>query len=199
MVTKSAILRTARLAILLAILAGAGVLYLLNRNIDPRFYRFLQSKPGRTVAQIMGWSVDFELAPPDIPDSAMTEDEIQVKRHLEALIRKGRPTHELLLVDGQKMVGRLVEVTESHVKFVESYGDGGALAAGIRIERVKDVLPYAETFPDILYRDVQLHREFPDLAFYRRPPYTVVTDENFFRVEASVKVLRRLHEDFLQI
>ncbi len=42
-------------------------------------------------------------------------------------------------------------------------------------------------------------QRFPTYEFQREPPYTVVTDGNYFRVKKSVRVLWRLHDDFTEL
>lgn len=193
------ILKTLGLALVLALIGGGGLLFLLRQNIDPRFYRFLETDPGRTVAEIIGWSVDFELPPPDKPESEMTEVERTTKRELEAEIRALRPVHRLIMKNGDVMEGKVLSYTDDMITFQESYGNSGALAAQIRRNRVSDLEVVSDPIPGITYRDVRLKMEFPDFEFHRSPPYTIITDESFFRVQNSVKVLHRLHDEFLTV
>ena len=193
------ILKTLGLALVLALLGGAIVVLLLRQNIDPRLYRFFETSPGRTVANIIGWSVDFELPPPDKPVSEMTEIERTTKRDLEAEIRALRPVHRLIMKSGEIMEGKVLSYTDETITFQETYGNSGALAAQIRRSRVSDLEVVSDPIPNITYRDVRIKMEFPEFEFHRAPPYTIITDESFFRVQHSVKVLRRLHDDFLKI
>lgn len=195
---KTGWLQTLRLTAVLATLGVALTAFVLNRNIDPRFYRFLQSDTGQTVAQIMGWSVEFDLPPPDIPESEMTEMELAVKRELEQIVRRGRPSHRLILDSGEKLTGRLLEVTPTYARFMETYGSSGVMAARISRGRIRAIEMMDHEIPAITYRDVRLKMEFPDFEFYLRAPYTVITDENYFHVQHSVLLLRRLHAAFTE-
>ena len=188
---------TGLLAVGLTVAGGGGLVYLRRSNIDPRFYRFLESQPGRTVARIMGWSVDFRLPPPDIPEEEMTPQEIAIKRKLEEQIRRDQPRHRLELTNGEVLAGRVVAYSDNTITFLERYGDTGELAMQIRRGRIARLSVQTNHAPRITYRDVQFHRGFPDFEFHRVPPFTAVTDDNFFRVQRSVRLLQRLHEEFL--
>ena len=188
-----------KLTLLFVALGAAGVYFLARQNIDLRFYRWLDSRSGRTVAQIMGWSADFELPPIDKPEEEMSEDEIALKRSLEAKVASNLPTHRIKLTNGQVLTGRITAQTESGIRFVKSFGGSGGLAATIRRDRIIEMEDLAAEAPRIFHRDVTLAREFPRFEFHKRPPYTVLTDENYFRVRRSVQTLSRLHGEFTKV
>lgn len=190
--------KTLRLALLLTLLAAAAVLYVLNQNFDPRFYRFLESDSGRAVAQIVGWSADFELPPTDVPESEMTPRELAVKQQLEAAVWENLPTHRVILRSGEILLGQVARYGPTHVEFEETYGQSGRLSAWIRRSRIRDVLHERPDPPSITYRDVRFQMEFPEFSLERRPPYTILTDENYFRVQDSVRTLHRLHDEFME-
>ncbi len=196
---RSTLFRTLRLAVLFTLLGLAALLYLWNRNIDPRFYRFLETRPGAGLARVMGWDHTFNLPPLDLPESEMTEEELAIKRELEARVLAEQPTHELTLRTGQTLRGSLVSETAHAVTFREQYGAAGELAVTIRRERVQQIVPLDLPIPRVYYRDVLFQKEFPSFVLYRRPPYTIVTDESFFRVEHSIRILERMHRDFLYL
>ena len=190
--------KTLRLTLLLVLLGSTVMVLVVNGNIDPRVYRFLTSDHGRAVAGIMGWSVDFNFLPADKPESEMTRKEIQVKRNLESTVRDRLPRHRLVLRSGEVLSGRLVGRDENGgYSFMQSFGDSGSFCAHIPEYRVLRLEGTRSQVPDVTYRDVKFHLEFPDLSFYRRPPYTVVTDQNYLQVERAVKDLQRLHHDFV--
>jgi hypothetical protein len=199
MAPNSSVMKTVYLTLLITVV-GAVLLFFLGRlNIDPRIYRFLDSGTGKTVAKIMGWSVDFDLAAPDKPEAEMTQQEIEVKRTLQEAVGSRLPTHRLVLNSGEAFEGKVLAITSKYVKFQETYGDSGAMAASIRRSRIREVRDLYKRPPEITYRDVKLRVNFPDFEFHREPPYTVVTDENYFRVQKSVKVLRRVHDGFMDL
>jgi len=199
MAPNSSVMKTVYLTLLITAV-GAALLFFMGRlNIDPRIYRYLDSGTGKAVAKIMGWSVEFDLAPPDKPEAEMTPQEIEIKRTLQQAVGSRLPTHRLVLNSGEAFEGKVLAITSKHVKFQETYGDSGAMAASIRRSRIREVRDLYKRPPEITYRDVTLRVKFPEFEFHREPPYTVVTDENYFRVQNSVKVLRRVHTGFMAI
>lgn len=199
MSTKTKVIRTLRLAVLLTILGIVLLFFLRNRNFDPRFYRFLESKIGQSMASVLGWTDPFELPPLDKPESEFTDEELKVKRDLMKQVVVEMPTHELLLDTGEIMRGRIVGDNAANITFKEEYGRVGEMAVSIRRSRVKEVVELNEVPPAIHYRDVRFQMEFPTFRLYRRPPFTIVTDASFFRVQNSVRLLDRLHSDFMHL
>jgi hypothetical protein len=126
----------------------------------------------------------------------MTLEEIQVKRELQAALWEDQPTHRMFLRSGEILTGQVAQYTPSHVEFEESFGDSGKLVARIHRTRIHDILHVNADPPPVTYRDVRFQMEFPEFSLKRCPPYTIVTDENFFRVQHSVRTLRRLHYQF---
>jgi hypothetical protein len=91
------------------------------------------------------------------------------------------------------MIGRLVTQTLDRVVFEESYRDIGTVSRALDRSRVEAIEPLSQAVPPITARDVRFKMEFPAMNLFRTPPYTVVTDESFFKVQDTVKGLHRLH------
>jgi hypothetical protein len=192
--------KTFRLTVLLVLLGATIITCLVNGNIDPRFYRFLNSGQGRAVAGIMGWSVDFEFLPADKPEVLMTAEEVGEKRRLENVILEGAPKHRLVLRSGDVLKGEVLgEDGYGVVTFLQSFGDSGTFRSKIPEQRILRIEEHDRDMASVTYRDVRFSMEFPDLNFYSRPPYTVVTDQNYLQVERAVKDLQRLHYDFVRL
>lgn len=196
---RTSLFKTLRLVFLLTLLGLASLLFLWNRNVDPRFYRFLETRIGTGLARVMGWGQVFNLPPLDIPEADMTPEELALKREIEARVLGEQPTHELIVRTGQTLRGAMVSETADAVTFREQYGASGELAVTFRRERILEIVPLDLPLPRVYYRDVLFQQEFPNFTLYRRPPYTIVTDESFFRVENSVRILERMHRDFLYL
>lgn len=185
---------------LLALLAGACVLYRWSRTGDARFHEFVRTRTGHALARAFSWHAVMPEAPvPDKPDSAMTEEELSVKRSLEDEIAAGMPTHRLVFTDGEEMEGRVLEASKDSVVFVETYGESGSMSVNVPRSRIRQLMTIPPALPGVTYRDVRFRMEFPGLRLYKREPYTVMTDESWFRVEATVKELVRLYRDFMQV
>jgi hypothetical protein len=179
-------------------LAWAIILYGWNREGNPRFYRFIRTAPGRMVARIFRWHAPQpQGAMEDKTDEQMTEKERAVKRSIMESLRAGAPTHRLQLTNGQVMRGKLIEEKPDYVKFSETYGESGSLAMNVSRKRIRGIEPETNPLPRVTYRDVRFQMEFPRFQIYREPPYTILTDELYVRVESSVAVLKTLHEEFL--
>ena len=192
--------KTFRFTVLLVLLGATVITFFVNGNIDPRFYRFLRTGHGRTVAGIMGWSVDFDFQPADKPEAEMTGEELAVKRQLEGDVREGVAKHKLVLRNGEVLKGEIVDRDVfGGLTFKQSFGDAGSFCSHFPEYRVLRIENYGAEPPDISYRDVLFSMEFPELNFYRRSPYSVLTDQNYLQVERAVKDLQRLHYDFVRL
>ncbi|MBU1908669.1 MAG: DUF1570 domain-containing protein, partial [Verrucomicrobia bacterium] len=192
--------RWVRTGVLAGLLAGSVLLYRWSRVGDPRFYRFLETNTGRRMAVVFQWYGDNPSPPPDdLDESRMTPEEQEVKRRLEAQVRADLPTHELLFEDGQTLTGRVTEERRDEVVFVRTYGDSAEVTAVIPRRRLQSIRRLEMPDPGITYRDVRFQMEFPDLRYYRRPPFSLLTDESFFRVEQTVELLEILHEQFVEV
>ncbi|OQA25531.1 MAG: hypothetical protein BWY59_01745 [Verrucomicrobia bacterium ADurb.Bin345] len=189
-----------RVAILMAAFLAAWVLYLWNLRQDPRFYRFVGTRSGRTLARVFSW---HESRPPvpfsEKSEQQMTADELAVKRRLEEEIAGERPTHRLELKDGNEWIGRLLEETAAHVVFSETYGESGGVSVSVPRSQIRSIRVLDTKPPAVSYRDVRFRMEFPALRFYKRAPYSILTDESYFRVEATVNELVRLYREFIVV
>lgn len=184
-----------RLSLLLILAAGALTLVIWSRKADPRFFQFLQSPPGRAYARVMRW--DRWMVLPGV-DRPLNEAENLVKSQLEAEIAAEQPAHRIELKNGVLLSGRILEELPDRVVFQEAYGDSGQVSIGLRRTRIRRIEAITGEPPSITPRDVRFRMEFPDLAFFRRVPYSVMTDESYFEVEDAVKTLRQLHQEFMQ-
>ncbi len=183
-----------RVAALLALMAWTYVLYRWSQRADPRFYRFAESKPGRVLADVFAW----RQSPLDRPVPAraaaeMTPEERQIQRELETLIQSDWPTHTLVFDNYQRMTGRIVSEDSNTVEFIESYGPSGDVVIRADRRRILSLEPVTNRPPPVSYRDVRFRMDLPAFHFYKRPPYTIMTDESFFRVEHTVDILQDLY------
>lgn len=191
--------RIVRLALLVSVLGGAILLYRWSRAGDPRFYRFVKSRPGQVLARAFRWNGPWsgQLPEEDRPDSRMTPEELGVKRELEDEVRQGTPTHEVVLGTGQRLKGWVTGEKPDYVEFAESYRDSGGMSIRIRRERIQRVTALTNAEGSVTYRDVRLKMEFPGFHFYWRPPYAILTDESYFSVEHSVRALLETYRQFM--
>ncbi|MFH0880737.1 MAG: DUF1570 domain-containing protein, partial [Lentisphaerota bacterium] len=95
--------------------------------------------------------------------------------------------------------GKVLEEHEDYVLFLQSYGVSGSASAKIPRRRILRIESVSNAPPDVPYRDVRFKMENPELNYYRRPPYSILTDESFFRVEHTVTVLQELHREFMKV
>jgi hypothetical protein len=188
-----------RLALLLPVLAAAVVISYWSQRADPRFYYFLTTRPGMVLARVLHWKgTPGCLEDEDKTFDQMTVEEQRALARLEEQILHAAPSHRLVLKDGKSMWGRLVDDGPRFIRFRESYGSSGSLSARIRRDRVLSLEPVAAPAPNITYRDVKYSMAFPDMNLYKRAPFTIVTDEEYFRVEHTVRLLQRLHQEFME-
>ena len=140
-----------------------------------------------------------ESVPEQRDERRLTAEEKAVKQRLEKQWRAQAPTHRLILRDDDRArTGRVVEERPGAVVFMENWGDSAEMTYSVPRERIALLEKLALTPPDFSYRDIRFQMEFPDLTLYWRGPYTILTDESWFRVEDTVALLTLLHERFLQ-
>lgn len=192
--------RWVRTAVLAGLLGGSLLLLYWNRVGDPRFYQFLETDPGRWMAHAFRWYGEGdEAVPEDKPEDRWTDAERETRRRMEERVRAEQSTHELVFTDGQTLRGRIVEERRDELVFVRTYGDSAEVTAVIPRRRLESIEQLEPPAPDISYRDVRFQMDFPELNFYRRPPFSLLTDESFFRVEQMVEILEVLHGQFVEV
>jgi len=193
------VLKALRVAVLGSLLGVALLCYFWSQHADPRFYYLLTSPAGRWVAELCHWRIPFmRLSHEEVAWEEMTEAERRTYRALERELRDAAPSHHLLLKNGRSMLGRILEEAPRYVRFQETFGNSGSLSAMIRRHRILQLEPIAEPRIDISYRDVRFKMEYPEMNLYKRPPYTIVSDEKYFHVENAVRLLRGLQEEFVE-
>jgi hypothetical protein len=73
------------------LLGAAAVLNRWSHTSDPRFYAFLRTPMGRSIAQVFGWwRSPLEIPSPTKPDKRMTTAERQVKEAIDAALHQRR-------------------------------------------------------------------------------------------------------------
>jgi hypothetical protein len=147
------------------------------------------------VSSWVGWD-RYLVMDGDEVGAALTKKEQALKEELEDRLRNEQPTHRLELKDGVVLTGRLMSQSKSAFTFKESYGDSGGVNMTFRRSRVASVQTIPASDMELSNRDVRLAAEFPDFNFYRRPPYTLVTDESYFMVESTIQEIQKLHNQF---
>jgi hypothetical protein len=129
-----------------------------------------------------------------------TAGELRVQRELETQQRGDSRSDRITTVQGRVLSGRILQESASSVQLLRSFGDSGDMEMTIdrgdiaSIERGHRTIP-----PAITIRDVRFKMEFPDFNIYRRPPFTIVTDQSFFEVEDATRMLEKLHTDFVRM
>lgn len=184
---------------LAAAFAGTLLLMWWSRTDDPRFYWFLHTPPGQFLARAFRWYGRLPSVPPEEKaEERMSRRELAVKRKIEGEVRRSLPTHRLVFKSGESTPGWVVEETPDFIMFTESYGSSGTMYMKVNRRHVVRVEPMTNAPPPVTYRDVRFQIEFEHMSLYKRPPYTILTDEDFFRVERYVKAVQDLHEQFVR-
>lgn len=190
--------RLIRLIILLGLLVASLQIYRWSRTNDPRFYLFLQSRPGRVLARVFHWQrSDQVLIPEDKPDEELTAAEREWKQKMLREIESRQPRYRLETTEGKQLLGWIAESNSQYVVFEEKYGESGSLKVKVPAGKIKLLEPLPLKMPEITYRDVRFQMEFPRMKFYKKPPYSILTDETYFHVERSVRTLQELQNEFM--
>ena len=194
---KSQLFKRVRIALLLVLGSGALYLLILNRQHDPRFYRFLGSAPGQFLDRVFNWSGD-DAGLLDLADSEMSELEQSVKQQLERQIRQEWAPDIVRKISGEEIRGEIVGESSTHVTIKQRFGNSGGMQFNIKRDEIVSIeRGVSDENPKVTYRDVKFQMEFPEMQLYRRPPYSILTSEKFLDVEDAVRTLENLHEDFM--
>jgi len=186
-----------RLLVLLAVLAGAYLLFHMARSGDPRFFWFLTTRPGRELAKLLRWNAVFQTQEiPNKPDAELTEAERAVKAALANDVAQGVPTHRLIFSTGKVMTGKIVRETSDFIVFRESYGHSGSLDVNVAKTRISTIEILDPAAPEITYSDILFKQEFAAMKLYKRMPYTFVTDDSYFQVEHAIRALGEMYAGF---
>lgn len=186
--------------LLLMLLVGLSVLLLQwNREMDPRFFRFLNTPPGRTLARVMNWPNLFDQVLPDKPLEEYSEEEKLWRQKLESAIRATWPTHTLHMTDGSARLVQVLAIDGDHLQIREHYGARGRLETSVQRSLIRGIDPYTAPLPEVTWRDVRFQMEFPAFELTHTGHYTVLTDAPFHQVASSVEALEHLHGQYLDL
>jgi hypothetical protein len=123
----------------------------------------------------------------------LSDLERSAKRDLEAQVRRQFRSDHVVTTDGRVLRGRVVAETETSIHLLQSFGGTGQMEMTLARSEVREIVRNSREAPPIRTRDVRFRLEFPDFNFYRRPPFTIVSDQDFFRIEDAVSLLEELH------
>ena len=133
-------------------------------------------------------------APAEAPPTAQ---ERQVQRQLEAQLRGEARKDRIVTHQGKVIQGKILAESASGVRLLRSFGDSGDMEMTLARRDIRAIeRGHTETPPPIRLRDVRFKLEFANFNLYRRPPFTIVTDQSFFEVQDATRTLDELHGDF---
>lgn len=178
---------------------GTFQLVVWNRNYDPRFYHFLSTAPGRTLARVMKWPTLYNRPADDKPETEFSPEELSWKRRMEAQVRATWPTHRIVTLDGEEHAGRVLAASDTHLTFLQSFGGQGRVTQEFDRRLLKSVGPYSVPKPEITWRDVRFQMEYPEFHLIHFGTYTVLTDAPFYQVADSIRELEILHQQFTEL
>jgi hypothetical protein len=137
-------------------------------------------------------------APRMSADAGPTAQERQVQRELEAQLRGEARKDRIVTVQGKVIQGKILGESASGVRILRSFGDSGDMEMTLARGDIQTIeRGHTETPPPIRLRDVRFKLEFANFNLYRRPPFTIVTDQSFFEVQDATRTLDELHGDFV--
>ena len=183
---------------MLALLGFVGQLVIWNRNTDPRFYRFLGTRPGKMLSGLMNWPNLHLHRPLDKAESEFTDEERIWKRKLERQLATSWPTHVLALEDETEKHVRIEGRVRGGLRVQEHFGGKGSLESFISHTKIRKERPYTVPKPAVTWRDVQFQMEYPDFQLMYFGHYTVLTDAPYFQIESSVKALERVRKQYME-
>ncbi|MEI7851166.1 MAG: DUF1570 domain-containing protein [Kiritimatiellales bacterium] len=126
-----------------------------------------------------------------------TDEDRTVQAELNKALVAAGPVQRLIYDRAKTMDGRVVEDHPGYIVFTETFGANGEMSVTLPRERIVRIEPLNVPAPEVTLRDVRFFREFPDKQFYKKPPYTLLTEESFFAVEQIVKQQQELYTQFV--
>ena len=127
-----------------------------------------------------------------------TEEDREIQRGLQDMLADGEAPQRLVVDRNRVLEGRVVEERPDAIVFASQIGDSGEVSMAISRKRIVRLEDREVQLPDVTLRDVRFYREFPDKKFYKRPPYTIMTDESYFAVDRIVKQQQELYARFVE-
>jgi hypothetical protein len=186
-----------RVLLLVSLFCGAYVLHRWSKEQDPRFFRFLGTPPGRLLARIFNWqALPMDQVVREKATHEMEPDELRTMLELERQMASLVPRHTIELDDGQRLTGTVIESTPERMLFRQGYGDSASVEMAFPRARVVRVEPSGHRVPRVTYRDIRFRMEFPEMNFYKVPPYTFMTGESYLSVVDAVEDLQILYRQF---
>ena len=183
---------TLRLLLLTGLLSVLFVLYLYNRTHDPRLYEFLNASPGPALDDV------FEMSPrPDAVREkavdAWTFEEKTMHHDIERAVLAEQAEDRIVCHDGRVIEGKILSESRSSVAIMQTFGAAASMRFNVKRTEISRIETHAAKPVNVSYRDVRFRMEFPEMNFYCRPPFTIVTTENYFlQCEIEVVPLRRV-------
>jgi hypothetical protein len=135
--------------------------------------------------------------PPHRKALVWTDEDRAVQAELNKALTAAGPVQRLTYDRAKTMDGRVVEDHPGYIVFTEKFGENGEMSVTLPRERIVRIEPLNVPVPEVTLRDVRFFREFPDKQFYKKPPYTLLTEESFFAVEQIVKQQQELYTQFV--
>ncbi len=126
-----------------------------------------------------------------------TDEDRAVQAELNKALTAAGPVQRLIYDRAKTMDGRVAEDHPGYIVFAEKFGENGEMSVTLPRERIVRIDPLNVPVPEVTLRDVRFFREFPDKQFYKKPPYTLLTEESFFAVEQIVKQQQELYTQFV--
>lgn len=191
--------RYVRWAVLVCLCVASGILVEWSRNYDPRFFHFLGTPPGRLLSRVMNWPTVHNLPPTDKAYAALTEQERLLKRQLQEELDRVWPSHEVRLVGGEVLRGKVESRDEQGLWFTEYFGATGTAEMFLPSSSVRAIRLSEEQVPSVTWRDVSFQNEYPEFELVHRKHYTVLTDASYYEISSSVDELERLHREFIEV
>ena len=185
-------------AILVVVLLAARLLH-WNQNMDPRFFRFLGTETGMTLARVMNWPNLHDQIEVDKSLEDHTEDERLWRQRITKRVQKSWPTHLLVLTNGEEKQVQLESYSSERLQVVERFGSRGRMVSTVERAEIEDLRLFTEPMPKVTWRDVRFQMEFPTYELTYSGHYTVLTDAPYYQIANSVQALENVRDQFFDI
>lgn len=173
---------------LLLILFFAGAVYWVSLSTP-----MMRNMPA--VAQLIRRAVLVQ--PPEKLE--WTEDDREVQKGLQDMLAAREPPQRLVVDRNRELDGRVIGERPDAIVFAAQIGDSGEVSMPVARGRIVRIEERDVQLPEVTLRDVRFYREFPGKKFYKRPPYTIMTDEPYFAVDLIVEQQQELYARFIEL
>lgn len=105
----------------------------------------------------------------------------------------------IVLIDGSRVSGAILSETAEYINFRVHFGHSGSIVRKIFRNHIGTIESRENVDEPITNEETTIRREFPNFHFFRSGSYSLFTDQDYFKITASVEILNNLYREFVGV